>query len=148
MNVLPFSIFNFVGIYIWKILLPPAALYLLYHSFRFASVSSDHWIPLIYLFKEIKLYGEQGGWWFNCFLMVRSPRIIIFSIRRLMATSLLSGARFDDDKEIEGWFTYVSYSQKDKSSRIMMDHAKTETEAIPRALEYFGCDWIPVKKPV
>ena len=56
--------------YIWKILLPPAALY---HSFRFASVSSDHWIPLIYRFKEIKLHGEQGvGWCIDNGLIVFS----------------------------------------------------------------------------
>ena len=55
-----------------------------------------------------------------------------FVIRRLisqmMATSLLSGARFDDEE------TRIRYSQKDTSDRTMPDHAKTEPEAIHRAL--------------
>ena len=36
---------------------------------------------------------------------------------------------------------------KDKSGRTLMDHAKTELEAV-RNWEYFGCGWIPGKEPV
>ena len=36
---------------------------------------------------------------------------------------------------------------KDKSCRTMMDHAKSEPEAV-RNWEYFGCGWIPGKEPV
>ena len=30
----------------------------------------------------------------------------------------------------------------------MIDHAKTEPEAIRNVLEYFGCAWIPGKEPM
>ena len=90
----------------WK---PPLALD---NVLLFASISSDHWIPLTWW----SAYGNYMSLVNNlkepddCFVIRRL-------ISQMMATGLLSGARFDDEE------TRIRYSQKDTSDRTMPDHA-------------------------